>query len=100
MSRHNTYGPQIEFEFKIHGKGSLFGDGMALWLTKQRGQQGDVFGHADRFEGLGIFFDTYRNNRPGTVFPYVMAMVGDGQTAYNKANDGRDQELAGCSVRI
>jgi mannose-binding lectin 2 len=91
---------EIEFEFKIDGKGSLHADGMALWVTKQRAQQGDVFGHTNNFEGLGIFFDTYKNNRPGTVFPYVMAVVGDGNTAYNKNDDGKDQELAGCSVRI
>lgn len=72
---------------------------MAMWLTKQRGQTGPVFGHADKFEGLGIFFDTYKNNRPGTVFPYVMAMLGDGQTNYDQANDGKANELAGCSVR-
>lgn len=50
------------------------------------------------FEGLGIFFDTYKNNRPGVVFPYVMAMLGDGKTPYDKANDGKANELAGCSV--
>jgi mannose-binding lectin 2 len=70
-----------------------------MWLTKERGEPGPVFGHKNYFEGLGIFFDTYKNNRPGTVFPYVMAMVGDGKTAYNKDNDGKDQELAGCSAR-
>ena len=73
---------------------------MAMWITKQRGQQGPVFGSADKFEGLGIFFDTYKNNRPGTVFPLVMAMVGDGQTSYNKDDDGKEQELASCSVRL
>jgi lectin, mannose-binding 2 len=91
---------QIEFEFKIHGKGNLHADGMAMWITKQRGTQGSVFGATDKFEGLGIFFDTYKNNRPGTVFPYVMAMVGDGNTAYEKETDGSNQELAGCSVRF
>lgn len=71
---------------------------MAMWITKQRATAGPVFGSADNFEGLGIFFDTYKNNRPGVIFPYVMAMVGDGQTSYNKGNDGKDTELAGCSV--
>jgi len=70
-----------------------------MWLTKQRATGGDVFGSVDRFEGLGIFFDTYKNNRPGTVFPYVMAMVGDGQRPYDKANDGKDNEFMGCSAR-
>ena len=53
---------------------------------------------ADKFEGLGIFIDTYKNNRPGTIFPYVSAMLGDGQTAYDKDNDGKSTEIAGCSV--
>ncbi|OJD36106.1 lectin family integral membrane protein [Diplodia corticola] len=90
---------EVEVEFKIHGSGNLYGDGMALWLTKQRAQQGPVFGSVDKFEGLGIFFDTYKNNRPGVVFPYVMAMLGDGQTSYDKNTDGKAQELAGCSAR-
>lgn len=70
-----------------------------MWVTKQRSKQGDVFGHKDKFEGLGIFIDTYKNNRPGTVFPYVMAMFGDGETSYDKANDGKAGEFAGCSAR-
>lgn len=72
---------------------------MAMWLTKQRASPGNVFGSMDKFEGLGIFFDTYKNNRPGTVFPYVMAMNGDGKTPYDKDNDGKANEIAGCSVR-
>lgn len=71
-----------------------------MWLTKQRAQPGPVFGHADNFEGLGIFVDTYKNNRPGTVFPYIMAMNGDGKTSYDKDNDGKANEVAGCSVRV
>lgn len=82
----------------MSGTGSLYGDGFAMWLTKDRAIQGDVFGSKDDFEGLGIFFDTYKNNRPGTVFPYVMAMVGDGKTKYDKGNDGKANEVAGCSV--
>jgi mannose-binding lectin 2 len=69
-----------------------------MWLTKQRATQGPVFGATDNFEGLGIFFDTYKNNRPGTSFPYVMAMMGDGKTTYDQAHDGKANELAGCSV--
>jgi mannose-binding lectin 2 len=89
---------EIEVEFKIEGTGALYGDGMAIWLTKQRAQQGPVFGFTDKFEGLAIFFDTYKNDRPGVVFPYVMAMMGDGNTAYDKAHDGKANELAGCPV--
>ncbi len=92
--------PQIEVEFKIHGQGNLHGDGMAIWLTKQRGTTGPVFGSADKFEGLGVFIDTYKNQRPGVVFPYVMAMVGNASVTYDKEHDGKDNEIAGCSVRL
>lgn len=90
---------EVEVDFKIHGKGQLYGDGLAMWVTKDRAQPGNVFGHTDNFEGLGIFIDTYKNNRPGVVFPYVMAMFGDGNTAYDKQTDGKGNELAGCSAR-
>ncbi|KAI4221421.1 MAG: hypothetical protein L6R36_006922 [Xanthoria steineri] len=90
---------EIEVEFKIHGQGNLHGDGMAIWLTKQRGTTGPVFGSADNFEGLGVFIDTYKNQRPGVVFPYVMAMVGNTSVTYDKDHDGKDNEIAGCSAR-
>jgi mannose-binding lectin 2 len=90
---------EVEIEFKITGKNNLYGDGLAMWVTRQRGQMGQVFGSVDNFEGLGLFIDTYKNNRPGVVFPYVMAMFGDGQTSYDKNNDGKASELAGCSAR-
>ncbi|KAL8720363.1 MAG: hypothetical protein Q9225_002751 [Loekoesia sp. 1 TL-2023] len=88
----------IEVEFKIHGQGNLHGDGMAIWITKQRGQTGPVFGSVDQFEGLGVFIDTYKNQRPGVVFPYVMAMLGNASVSYDKDHDGKDNEIAGCSV--
>ncbi|MCJ1310600.1 hypothetical protein MMC25_004265 [Agyrium rufum] len=94
-----TRNTQLDVEFKIAGQGNLHGDGMALWVTKERAMGGPVFGFIDKFEGLGIFIDTYKNNRPGTQFPYVMAMVGDGQTSYDKDTDGKPNELAGCSAR-
>ncbi|ORY85110.1 legume-like lectin family-domain-containing protein [Protomyces lactucae-debilis] len=91
---------EIEFEFKIHGRGAgLFGDGMAMWLTTSSGEMGPVFGNKDQFTGLGIFIDTYKNGRSGVTFPYISAMLGNGQTAYDVQNDGQGTELAGCSAR-
>lgn len=73
---------------------------MAIWITKERATLGPVFGSTDRFEGLGIFIDTYKNARPGIVFPYVMAMLGNSSTTYDKDHDGKANELAGCSVDL
>lgn len=81
--------------------------------------EGPVFGSVDRFEGLGVFFDTYDNERAHVslpcdtesgkhrvdevlvqrhTFPYVMAMLGDGMKSYDNNKDGSDTELAGCEV--
>jgi len=69
-----------------------------MWITKQRAQTGTVFGFSDKFEGLGVFIDTYKNGRTGTPFPYVMAMLGDGKTPYDVDMDGKANEVGGCSV--
>lgn len=91
---------QVEFDFKIHGGGSaMYGDGMAFWITTHKGELGPVFGSSDQFEGLGIFFDTYKNNRRGKTFPYIMAMLGDGKTNYDSGNDGLANEIGACTGR-
>lgn len=61
----------VELEFKIHGESAhLFGDGMAIWVTKGRAEPGPVFGNVDKFEGLGVFLDTLVHN-----FPFVQSFV-------------------------
>ncbi|KAJ9101976.1 hypothetical protein QFC20_005125 [Naganishia adeliensis] len=85
---------QIEVEFKINGKGhSLFGDGMALWLIKDRASPGPVFGSVDYFTGLAVFLDTYANSRHAYSFPRVTAMLGDGKTAYDHDHDNEKTEV-------
>lgn len=89
----------LEVEFKISGEsGHLYGDGMAFWLTTQRAQPGPVFGSIDQFEGLGVFLDTYANSRHTYSFPRVVAMLGDGKTKYDQANDGEANKIGACSA--
>ncbi|KAI7870259.1 legume-like lectin family-domain-containing protein [Spinellus fusiger] len=91
---------EIEFEFSVSGSDShLYGDGFALWLTKQRGNTGPVFGSANEFEGLGVFFDTYDNERSHKhSFPYISSMLGDGVKSYDNNKDGSNTELGGCEA--
>lgn len=92
---------QVEFDFRIHGQGAtLYGDGMSVWmLPSQVSAEGSMFGMPDRTVGTGVLFDTYKNNRPGKTFPYVMLMHGDGVTPYDHDHDGLANEIAGCSAR-
>ncbi|EJF60754.1 legume-like lectin, partial [Dichomitus squalens LYAD-421 SS1] len=91
----------LELEFKVAGDNNhLFGDGMAIWLAKDRAQPGPVFGSKDNFEGLGIFLDTYANSRHPYSFPRITAMLGDGKTAYDSEHDGEKNSLGACSANF
>lgn len=95
-------GFQLDFSFSVHGSSKsngLKGDGFALFITEEKLEQGPVFGSRDLFKGLGLFFDTYRNAPKGRIFPIISLMAGDGQTPYDKDNDGKANEIAGCSAR-
>lgn len=91
----------IEVEFKISGDSShLYGDGLALWLTKERAHEGPIFGSKDKFSGIGVFLDTYSNGHHEYDFPRISAMLGDGQTSFDFRNDGHDQSIGGCSANF
>lgn len=51
----------VEFQFEIGSAHRFAGDGMAFWFTEKAFQPGEAFGHDERFKGLGVFFDTFRN---------------------------------------
>jgi len=91
---------EIHIQFKVHGHGSrLFGDGFAFWYIKDKSQVGSVFGSADQFSGLGIFFDTYanQNGEHAHEHPYISAQVNNGSLAYDHDRDGTHSEVAGCT---
>ncbi|KAL4609450.1 VIP36-like protein isoform X2 [Arapaima gigas] len=106
---------ELQVHFKIHGQGkkNLNGDGLAVWYTKERMQTGPVFGNKDNFTGLGVFVDTYPNEekhleaqkrrytpRTQRIFPYILAMVGNGSVSYDHERDGRPTELGGCTAVV
>ncbi|XP_077593288.1 lectin, mannose-binding 2-like a isoform X2 [Stigmatopora nigra] len=95
---------EMQVHFKIHGKGkkNLNGDGLAIWYTKERMQSGPVFGNKDNFTGLGVFVDTYPNEEKllERIFPFVLAMVGNGTISYDHERDGRPTELGGCNGMV
>lgn len=93
---------ELKVHFKISGQGkkNFNGDGLALWLTKERMQNGPVFGNMNQFTGLGIFVDTYPNadKSHDRSFPYISVMLGNGTLAYDHDRDGRSTELGGCTA--
>uniref|UniRef100_H3DNE3 Lectin, mannose-binding 2-like b n=1 Tax=Tetraodon nigroviridis TaxID=99883 RepID=H3DNE3_TETNG len=95
---------ELKVHFKIHGVGkkNFNGDGLAIWLTKDRMQNGPVFGNMNQFTGLGVFVDTYPNadRLHDRSYPYVSVMLGNGTLSYDHDRDGRPTELGGCSALV
>jgi len=94
---------ELQVQFKVHGKGKdLFGDGFAIWYTKERMTPGPVFGSKDYFTGLGIILDTYSNhNGPHNHgHPYISAMISNGTLHYDHDRDGTHTQLAGCEAKF
>lgn len=62
----------VEFQFEIASAGRFHGDGMAFWYTENAFQPGEAFGHDEKFKGLGVFFDTFRNGDHGVNLFYIL----------------------------
>ncbi|CAH3117254.1 unnamed protein product [Porites lobata] len=92
---------EVVLHFKVHGTGdALYGDGFAFWYSRERMQDGSVFGSKDYFYGLGIFFDTYSNHNGEHQHehPFISAMVNNGSVHYDHDSDGTHSQMAGCSA--
>jgi len=91
----------LHFKIKSTNGKQLGGDGLALWLTRERMARGNVFGATNNFRGLGVFLDTFANDwNNDHKFPYVSAMVTDGDIKYDHDKDGMKQILDGCYANI
>ncbi|KAL1501520.1 hypothetical protein ABEB36_006826 [Hypothenemus hampei] len=87
---------EADIAFRISGRGRIGADGMAFWYTQNKGSyDGDVFGSSDRWNGLGIFFDSFDNDNKHNN-PYIYAVLNDGTKLFDHHNDGTTQQLAGC----
>lgn len=94
---------EIQIQFKVTGTTKdLFGDGFAIWYTRDRMQNGPVFGSKDEFSGLAIIADTYSNhNGPHNHnHPYLSAMVNNGTISYDHDRDGTHTMIGGCEVKF
>ncbi|KAJ3438801.1 vesicular mannose-binding lectin [Anaeramoeba flamelloides] len=88
---------EIEIVFNIHGNGKYGADGLAIWYTKHKLIDGQVFGSRNHFSGLGVFLDTYDNNGNNDN-PFVQAMIGNGILEYEGDVDGITSSIGQCSV--
>ncbi|KAI8815562.1 concanavalin A-like lectin/glucanase domain-containing protein [Fimicolochytrium jonesii] len=86
---------QVEFSFHIYGRGYMGGEGMAFWYTKQPMDIGPFYGGKDKFEGLGIIFDT-ADQHESRYTPYIYAVLNNGHEDLLQQRNYAQHALAGC----
>lgn len=86
---------EVDLVFRVTGRGRIGADGLGFWFSSSPGVEGPVFGSSDKWNGLGVFFDSFDNDNKRNN-PYIMAMVNDGTLVYDHEHDGISQQLGGC----
>ena len=86
------------FKFRISGQGkNFFGDGIALWITQQGYyQEGNLHGSTEKFTGIGIIFDTFKNTENLAAHRDVTVLINDGEKTYEMMT----QNVLGCEASI
>ncbi|OZJ05252.1 hypothetical protein BZG36_02301 [Bifiguratus adelaidae] len=86
---------EVEMSFKIWG-GASGGKGLAFWYTKERGQDGPIYGNQDQWDGLGIWLDS-ANSAQMRNEPIILAVMNDGTQQYAKIKDPYANMLGSCT---
>ncbi|XP_061657994.1 protein ERGIC-53 [Syngnathoides biaculeatus] len=86
---------EAEVTFRVTGRGRMGADGLAIWFTSAQGRQGPVYGAADKWNGVGIFFDSFDNDGKKNN-PVVVVVGNNGKLVYDHKRDGSTQALGTC----
>ena len=85
-------------KFRISGQGkNFFGDGIALWIVQNSFYvEGNLHGFQEKFQGVGIIFDTFRNTETLNVHRDVTVLVNDGERTF----EAMTSEVQGCNANF
>ncbi|KAJ8402348.1 hypothetical protein AAFF_G00368370 [Aldrovandia affinis] len=86
---------EAEVTFRVSGRGRMGADGLAVWFTSEQGLEGPVYGAADTWNGVGIFFDSFDNDGKKNN-PAILIVGNNGKLVYDHQNDGTTQALGTC----
>eukprot|EP01126_Amoeba_proteus_P025686 TRINITY_DN2554_c0_g2_i2.p1 TRINITY_DN2554_c0_g2~~TRINITY_DN2554_c0_g2_i2.p1 ORF type:complete len:368 (-),score=57.74 TRINITY_DN2554_c0_g2_i2:175-1278(-) len=72
-------------------------DGLAFWYVMQPLREGTVFGNAEDWKGVGIFFDTFDNDGLGD-FPVIYGVSSDDVQTFPHDSDGIPVRFGACEL--
>ncbi|XP_061887285.1 protein ERGIC-53 [Entelurus aequoreus] len=86
---------EAEVTFRVSGRSRTGADGLAIWFTAVQGLDGPVYGAADKWNGVGIFFDSFDNDGKKNN-PAIIVVGNNGNLVFDHQHDGSTQALGTC----
>jgi mannose-binding lectin 2 len=85
-------------KFRISGQAkNFFGDGIALWIMQQSYyKEGSLHAVDEKFVGVGIIFDTFRNTETLNAHRDVTVIVNDGEKSWEMMT----ADVKGCEAMV
>ena len=85
-------------KFRISGQGkNFFGDGIGLWITQSSYYtEGNVHGSQEKFLGIGIIFDTFKNTETLAAHRDVTVLINDGEKTWEMMTE----DVKGCNLNF
>jgi len=85
-------------KFRISGQGkSFFGDGIGVWISNAAYyMEGDLHGTQEKFLGVGIIFDTFKNTETLAAHRDVTILINDGEKTWEMMTE----DVKGCNVNV
>lgn len=85
-------------KFRISGQGkNFFGDGIGFWISQNSyWKEGDLHGINEKFVGVGIIFDTFKNTENLAAHRDVTVIVNDGEKTWEMMT----ADVQGCQANV
>jgi mannose-binding lectin 2 len=85
-------------KFRISGQGkNFFGDGIGFWVTQQGYyKEGEIHGSEEKFVGVGIIFDTFKNTENLAAHRDVTILINNGEKTYELMT----KDVQGCNTNF
>ena len=76
---------------------NFFGDGLAMWIVSDGDYvEGDLHGFVEKFHGVGIIFDTFKNTEHLSHHRDVTVLLNDGEKSFEVMTE----EILGCNTNL
>ncbi|XP_076979893.1 protein ERGIC-53-like [Tamandua tetradactyla] len=85
---------EVEMQMRVTGPGRRGAQGMAVWYTPDRGQEGSILGGLAPWDGIGIIFDSLAQETQNS--PAIHVLASDGLAPDESLGDTANQVLGSC----